>query len=217
MRGKRAERPVEREEPDEVVDAVETDETVEASEAPGIGHNVPKPDPLTEDQRIALTILHKNAYVTALAAKKAADKAIKDIAKIAKAELGADAVADIKQIIELETEEGEKRQKAEIERAMRVARWMNVPYGSQAHLFGEPDRTPAVDRAYSEGKLDGLAGKDQVSHYAPSTEQYNKYLEGWSDGQKVLAAGIRPLTPIEEASIQPDVEFDDLPAAEAMH
>jgi hypothetical protein len=191
----------------------------EKAQEPSVGHNSKDATPeLTEDQRIALTFLHKKAYTTALAVKKQADADLKSVARLAKAELGEDGLANIKDMIALESEEGEKKLKAQIERQLRVAKWMNVPFGAQGALFDAVDRTPAVDKAYANGKRDGLAGEPQHNPHDPSTAQYKKYLEGWQDGQAVLAQGIRPPTPIEAAA-KPDagVAFDDLPAAGAVN
>lgn len=187
-------------------------------EEPSVGHNSDATPELTEDQSIALTFLHKKAYVAALAVKKKADADLKNVCKLAKSELGDGGIDDIKDMIALETEEGEKQLKAKIDRQMRGARWMGLPFGAQGSMFDQVDRTPAVEKAYANGKRDGLAGEPQHNPHDPSVPQYAEYLRGWQDGQAVLAQGIRPPTPIEAAA-KPDagVEFDDLPAAEAVH
>lgn len=181
--------------------------TGKKSDAPEIGHNS---NEMSEDQRIALTFLHKKAYVAALAAKKRADADLKNVAKTAKAELGADGLANIKDMIALETEEGEVRHKAEVERMMQVARWVGLPVGAQGQLFAAIDPAPLSERAYNRGKMHGLAGEAFSSPHAPETEAYRSELAGWQDGQAVLAQGIRPPTPIEQAA---SGEFDDLPGA----
>lgn len=200
------------------VDETETVEAKPEQAAPVLGHNSGDTPGLSEDQRIALTFVHKRAYENALAAKKKADAEFKNVAKLARAELGSDAIDDIKDMIAMETEEGELAIKAAIERQLRVARWMGLPYGAQAGLFDNIDRTPAVEKAYANGKRDGLAGASQNNPHDPSVPQHGEYLRGWQDGQAVIAAGIRPLTPIEDAA-RPDAgaEFDDLPATEAVH
>lgn len=199
-------------------DDAETVEAAPEQEAPTVGHNSDTTPELTEDQRIALTFVHKRAYVAALAAKKKADAEFKNVAKLAKSELGPDAVADIKDLIAMETEEGEFAIKASIERQLRVARWMGLPYGAQAGLFDNVDLTPAAEKAYANGKRDGLAGASQNNPHDPSVPQYGEYLRGWQDGQAVISSGIRPLSPVEAAAIaDPGGEFDDLPAAEAVH
>lgn len=189
------------------------------TEEPSVGHNSREPVPdLTEDQRIALTFQHKRAFEKALGVKKQADADLRNVSKLCKAELGEDGVANIKDMIALETEEGEKKLKASVERQLRVAKWMGLPFGAQGGLFESVDRRPATEKAYENGKRDGLAGAPQHNPHDPSVPQHGEYLRGWSDGQAVLAKGIRPPTPIEAAT-KPDagVEFDDLPSAEAVH
>lgn len=182
-----------------------------SDEAPSVGHNSAAHTELTEDQRIALTFVHKRAYEAALAVKKKADAELKNVCKLAKAELGADAVDTIKDMIALETEEGEKRHKAEIERRLRAAKWMGLSFGAQGGLFDVADMTPAVEKAYANGKRDGLAGNPQNNPHDPSVPQHGEYLRGWHDGQSVLAQGFRKPTPIEEVAQGAAVEFDDLP------
>lgn len=180
----------------------------------GPGHNSAAPRELTDDERASLTFNHKRAYVVALAAKKKTDAALKQVAKLAKAELGDDAVPDIKSIIELETEEGEAKLKAEVERRIKVARWMGLPVGVTGNLFDAVDRTPAVDRATAKGKRDGLAGEPCRPNHDPSTPQYTGYMTGYQEGQKIMFA-IKPMAPApSEAVAESDVEFDDLVPAE---
>lgn len=196
--------------------AVEETEAVEEQggdeESPGPGHN--GPEPLSEDQTIALTFTHKRAYSAALAVKKKADADLKNAAKLAKAELGADAIADIKDIIAVETEEGEKKLKAEVERKLKIARWMGLPNGANGDLFPQVDRAPAIDRAAARGKRDGLAGERADPQCDPSVPQYNSYMEAYHAGQKV-AFTIKPLAPPEPAAGTEEAdEFDTLIPAE---
>lgn len=140
---------------------------------------------LNDDQLQVLFFQHKNMIGQRLAAKKKADAEFKNACKIAKAELGKNAVEDIKLAAELDTEEGEAILKDRIERQLRVARWMGASVGTQFAMFDE-DRTPAADRAEAEGKRDGLEGKPRKCDYAPSTEQYRKYMAGYDKGQEQL-------------------------------
>lgn len=183
-----------------------------AEESPGPGHN--GPEPLTEDQQIALTFTHKRAYQAALSVKKQADADLKNAAKLAKAELGADAVADIKDIIAIETEAGEARLKAEVERKMKIARWMGLPNGANGELFPQVDRTPAVDRAAARGKRDGLAGERADPQCDNSVPQYNSYMEAYHVGQKVAFA-IKPMVQPEPEQAAASVDaFDTLAPVE---
>jgi hypothetical protein len=168
--------------------------------SPDIGHNSNGGDTeLTDDQRAALLFQHVRSYKTALEAKKKADADIKNICKIAKAECGKDAVESIKDKIKMETEEGQAEVKAQIERQLRVARWMGADVGTQFSMNLEVDRTPAEDRAYDDGKRVGLAGGPCNPPHDPSVPQYAKWMGGFHAGQAVLAAGIKRKEPEPEA------------------
>lgn len=172
----------------------------------GPGHNKP-PGGMTEDQRQALAIQHKASYEKHLAAKKAADAAFKNACKLAKAEIGADAIDLIKDMILAESEEGEATIKARIERQLRAARYMAAPLGNQFGLFDE-DRTPGVDQARAEGKKAGMEGVSCKPPYDSSVPQHDAWIEGWQDGQKAIFAIRR-----EEDGAAFD-EADALPGAE---
>lgn len=181
---------------------------------PGLGHNGPAE--LTDDQRFALTAVHKAAYAKALETKKTADAALKQVCKIAKAELGATAVDDIKDLIALDTPEGEAAHKAKVDRMVKVARWMGLPVGTQGSIFDPVDRQPAEDKAHAEGKRHGLAGDRQQNPHSPGTPQYQKYLDGFHDGQAVLAKGIRPMPPAEADELDALDPVDSPPESSAV-
>lgn len=170
----------------------------------GPGHNG-APAELTDEQRQALFFQHKKKYSAALAAKKAADVALKNVCKLAKSELGDDAVPSIKDALLLETAEGEVEFRARVERQMRVARWMGMPVGAQGNLFEENDRTPAADKAFADGKRAGLAGETAKPPHDPSTEQYGRWMEGHAEGQAVVAKGFTPLEQAAAGDDDPDV------------
>jgi hypothetical protein len=154
--------------------------------APGPGHNsrATKPAEMTEDQRQALALQWKRKYEADLGAKKAADAALKNTGKLIKAELGAEGLDLIKDMILLETDDGEAQLRARAERARRAAIYMAAPLGSQFEFF--PDRMPAEDRAFAEGKRDAMSGEPLVNPYDPSVPQFGQYAEGWHAGQRAL-------------------------------
>lgn len=156
----------------------------DAAPTHGVGHNAQSSD-LTDDERRALTFQHKRHYEEALATKKAADAALKNVCKKAKAECGDHAVADIKDLIVMDEPAGELALRAEVERKLRVARWSNAPMGTQFGLF-DPDRTPAVDRAFEEGKKAGMEGKSCAPPHDASVPQYKQWMDGWNEGQAIL-------------------------------
>jgi len=139
---------------------------------------------LSDDQVYSLTEQHKQKYLVLVAAKTAADNALKNFGKVVKADLGAKGLDDIKALIDAATPEGEARIKAEVERQVRILRWMQVPIGTMGDLFPSDDRTPLAERAFADGKRQGLAGEKQNHH---TTEAHRKHNDGFADGQTSLA------------------------------
>lgn len=66
-----------------------------------------------------------------------------------------------------------------------ILSWLNVIHGFQPDLF--VNRAPVLDRIKNEGELAGLAGKDGVSPYDKGSTDDKTWLEGWREGQNVLA------------------------------
>lgn len=167
--------------------------------SPGLGHNC-----LSDDDLQALFWQHKRAYVEALARKKDADAKFKNVCKTAKAELGDGSVEDIKTAIELETEEGEARISDRLKRVLRVSRWAGASIGTQFDMFDEgADKTPADDRAFAEGKRDGLKGEPRKTDYHPSTSQYRRYMDGYQVGQEALVRSKIKPTANDDATAAP--------------
>jgi hypothetical protein len=149
------------------------------------GHNKPE---LTDDERRALLLQHKTHYEESLAAKKVADAAFKNTCKRAKAECGKDAVAEIKDAIALCEPGGQMALEAEVTRKHRIARWMGLPIGAEPVLFEMVDRRQAIDIAYDAGKSGGMQGIVCQPPYDPSVPQYQRWIEGWHDGQDILGS-----------------------------
>lgn len=151
---------------------------------------------LSDDQLYSLTEDHKNRYLTLYAAKTAADTALKNFGRVVKADLGAQGLADIKGLIELATPEGEARMKADVERQVRLLRWMQVPIGTMGDMFADTDRTPLVERAFNEGKRQGLAGESCVNPHHHTVAAHKSHNDGWAEGQKTKATkGFSKLEP----------------------
>lgn len=150
---------------------------------------------LNDDQLEALFWSHKRLYANALAAKKNADANFKNACKKAKSELGDHAVESLKLVCSIETDpEAEGRFKGLVEAQMRAARWAGAAVGTQFSLLDEVNRAPAVDMAFAEGRRHGLAGEPRKPGWAPGTDQYGAYMEGFTAGQDVLAQGIKKPT-----------------------
>lgn len=198
-------------------------DTPEAEATNGIGHNSKTTvADLTDEQRQVLTFQHKKAYERDLAAKKAGDAKLKNTCKLIKAELGDDGVDLIKDMIALESDDGETKIRAEMERKMRAARYMAAPLGSQFEMF--EDREPGVDRAFAEGKRDAMAGQPLDNPYDPSVPQSDQYAQGWHAGQKAVMDAQRSrddrdfgtVSP-EEAAALAEIEANGLAEAATAH
>ena len=150
----------------------------------------PEKEELTEEQKQALFFQHRRSYDAALATKKKADAEFKNVCKLAKSELGKNAVRDIKVAIALDDENGDEALRDEISAKLRVARWVGSSVGTQFEMFGNDD-TPAAERAYAEGKRVGMKGEPAKPPHHPSTEQYREWMRGHGDGNAVLAQGFK--------------------------
>lgn len=160
---------------------------------PGQGHNS---TPLSDAERQALHFRHVKEYERELAAKKKADADLKNTAKRIKAE--GDSVAAVKLTIELHTPEGEAAFRARMAEQAEVAAWNGV--GMQVDMFAD-ERQPAEDRAFEEGRRAGMKGESNKPPYDPSVPQHTRWLEGYSDGNAVLASeGFKRLAPVETAA-----------------
>lgn len=157
---------------------------------------------ISDDQLYSLTEQHRQKYELVLEAKNKANKALIDLGKIIKADLGAKGLQDIKDLISLDTPEGEASMKAEVERRVRLLRWMQVPIGSMGDMFAETDRTPIKDRAFAEGKRQGLAGESINNPHHHTTEAFRACQSGYDAGQAINAGGIKKLEPGEASDIK---------------
>lgn len=187
---------------------VTTEAAASPATAAGVGHNSGA-ETLNDKDLQALTVHHKGKYVESLANKKKYDKEFRDACKKAVADLGDNAVDDIKDMILLETEEGEAKIKAQIDRRMRIARWMALPLGVQSDFLWQPDRTPLVDRAKAEGFMAGLSGN--VNCMPPyDGEPGQAWISAWHDGQaKRVRENIKPTSELKPAATSEQSSFDD--------
>lgn len=122
--------------------------------------------------------------------------------KSAKAQ-GAFEKADFDYAFQLETAEQEAKTRAKIARNLTIARYMGSDLGAQLDMFLEPVRTPAADRAYAEGETAAMQNETAKPVYAPETEQYRKYMEGYHSVQaKQVGKGIEKLHPDVEKDVK---------------
>ena len=78
-----------------------------------------------------------------------------------------------------------------------------MPLGPQLQMFGEPDRTPAVDRAFDEGKRCAMEGGTRKPPYSPELPQFEAWMKGYYEGQ--------------EATIEKGGGFKGKPEGEVAH
>ena len=100
----------------------------------------------------------------------------------------------IKDSLRMATPEGEAEFKAEMANRLLAAAYSDADIGEQLSLFLDGDRTPAVDRAYKEGQTAAMKNKALECAYAPETDQYAAFCEGYHEEQaRQVKAGIGKL------------------------
>lgn len=139
---------------------------------------------LTDDEQRALTLHHKRLYETADALVEKAKAERTAVADLAKSDLGKGALKDIKDLIAYGDE---NKVKAELERTLRLARWMGMPVGTQVHMF----EAPVDDRAGEDGKTAGMAGEACAPPKHLAVTAHQKWIAGWHEGQSILASAFK--------------------------
>ena len=152
-----------------------------------------KVDALTDDMQKALANIHQKEFNKSLAAKRAAAADHQTIVARIKSESG-----DIKQLKvmnDLETPAGEAKVREDLERILKAAKWKQSKLGDQFQLFDDkPDRTPIDDRAFADGKADGLNGDppDNQKYQGPLLQ---RYMAGYHEGNMAFAATLELFRP----------------------
>lgn len=163
----------------------------------------PIQDELTDGQIYSRTEDKRQEYERLLKAKTDAATNFLNFCKETRKLLGDNAIDDIKELIAGETPEGEARLKAQVERRLRVLRWMEVPIGSHGELFPAIDAAPITERAFNSGRRHALAGESMNNPHHASTEASRSYVAGYEKGQaEKITAGIKPLDPTEAADVK---------------
>lgn len=158
----------------------------------GAGHN----STLTDEERRALTLHHKKAYEAADALVEKAKSDRKSVTDLAKSDLGKGALADIKDMI---TYADEKKCKGQVERTLRLARWLGMPVGTSVDLFD----APVDDRAAQEGMTAGMAGETCVVPQHYSGEASQRFIASWHEGQAILVSAFGKKRGTTEARPEP--------------
>lgn len=170
-----------------------------------VGHNS---NEIGDDDKRVLFFIHRNEYVRLLAAKKAADAAIKNHGKKVKADLGDNGMSQIKLYEELLTPEGEAKFKARMEAERQAAAWAGLPIDTQIDMF--ENLAPLDERAFGEGEEAGLRGDSQGANpYDLNSEPGRKWAKGWEAGQAKLAEGFKKLVQPADEVIKGENVDDD--------
>ncbi|QHJ77069.1 MAG: hypothetical protein [Bacteriophage sp.] len=164
------------------------------------GHN----SKLTDDEKKALFFHHVRKEIDIAAQIKELQNIRKSQRKTAQADGITLAKLDFA-IKAMAAEEKENVVDAETNR-LEVLSWLNLAPGFQADLF--EDTAPALDRVKKDGERAGLLGKDGKSQYLEGTEEDTAWLEGWRNGQAVLAKNFESA---RAKLSEPDDETDDDP------
>ena len=127
-------------------------------------------------------LVHATAFERATAKVKAANKILAEVKKTAKTD--GFTVPQIKFALQCQTPEGEAIAKSLIASNLLAAAYMDADIGTQFTLFLEPDRTPAVDRAYKEGQSMAMKNEAAVPKYDPSTPQHAAFMKGYHEEQE---------------------------------
>ena len=176
-----------------------------------IGHNS-----ISEQDRRNLFFVDRHLYLKAMAAKKAADAAVKNVGKLIKADLGPNGLDQIKLYEKAKTDEGLQAIKDEIEAKRQALAYADIPVNTQIDLF---DMTATNDeKAYKAGLTAGLEGETLINPYNEATQDGQDWARGWHEGQGILLAGIKQkekTEPKSELIKQPDHGEPDFPDAEA--
>jgi hypothetical protein len=141
-----------------------------------------------DPEKRALFLSDKEAYAKAAEKLRKAQAAVRTLGKTIKAD--GFSLRQVKLAIQLETPEGEADFKSSVANDLLAAQYVGAAIGSQLSMFMEPDRTPAVEIAYSEGQKASMENRAAVPKYDPSTEQHAAYMRGFHEHQAELAKGI---------------------------
>src|SRR5262245_9361412 len=147
------------------------------------GHN----EPLTDEERRALTLHHLARIEKADAAVKAAREYRNGLMSTAVADLGKKINVEFKELID---SRDETKLRERMERTLRIARWRGLPVGAMGDLFA---KSPDIDVAREAGRLAGAEGADCRVPDGYVGSDAVAWTEGWHAGQDALMAAFGKL------------------------
>ncbi|MCA0032724.1 hypothetical protein [Mesorhizobium sp. B263B2A] len=153
----------------------------------GEGHNS-SGDTADLDRKVLFHINRQN-WLKALAAKKAADAALKNVCKVVKSDLGEFGMTQIKDYEKAQTPEGKAELQAKQAATRQAMAWAGIPVNTQLDML--VDLAPLEERAYQDGLDAGLRGDTLSNPFNPLSAEGQAFEKGWHDGQGALFAGIK--------------------------
>lgn len=159
---------------------------------PPAGHNsgdAKAASRLTDNEERELFARHRSTWLVLTSQQKLLDEKFSK----AKGAIKADGfkVLHMRIADDLASPKGEKKVHADVKDRLWVARMIGHALGRQMDFFDQPDRTPAVDRAYQEGRTASIENQPrQCTQYHETTEQFREFMRGYNDHQEELVARV---------------------------
>ena len=165
------------------------------------GHNS---NDLTPGEWRALHFHHFRVIEAQKAVVKAAQDALKTLKKTAKTD--GCVMADLEYMARCAGLEDHAIVPEEIRRRAEIASWFALPVNYQPDMF--TDRTPLDDRAFEEGKVAGLTGKDCAPGYDATSPAGQRWIEGWHEGRRVMREDLQAAMEKRNAKVAADNDAD---------
>lgn len=159
---------------------------------------------LSEDQQQALFHQHMRKIRELKKKMSSINGDIRQAFKVAKAEGVTKKDLDFAFALEKDEDDGMVNARR---RETMIAKWLNHALGTQGDLFDDMrDKRPLKERAYDEGKTDGMKSEGPLSppgNYSPGSDGYVGYVEGWHAGQAAIT-NIKKKEPEEAPLLRPE-------------
>ena len=171
------------------------------SESKSAPATAPPSNELSDEQRRYLFVQQLEKLEELIAVQRAALADVRNQRKLMKTD-GFSPVR-VNYALELRSKAPDEMLERERER-LQTAAWLVHDVGYQANLFDDyQDRTPAVERAYDEGKIAAYESKPCRPPYDASTEQGQRWINGHRDAQANIASGFKQLETTDDGDARP--------------
>ena len=164
---------------------------------PKVVKTKPTAEQLSDQQRQTLMFSYKRKLKPLLAAEKEAKTDVSQTFEQAKKE--GIPKKEILLAIQLESDEGIEKMKAEVERTHRIARWLGV--GKQLDLFGAAEKQVSAERNFEDGRIAALNDLPAKPPGHLSQQAADTWLQGHAAGRTSLnteraSSGFKPLSEV---------------------